>query len=275
MNFVAYWIPVFTGMVRGAVPLPRKWESSEQTFLIRSLVACRIPACAGMTSQGVGTGMKSKLLPCLLYAVLFLLLSGPAGAAEMDEPAALVEQFHGKLLSVMQRAEELGYRGRYRELKPFINNRFDMPLITDVILGRYRDQLDETQKAEFTSLFSRFSAASYASRFSAYDGEEFVEISREAMKRGRVLIRTELRRRGGDTISLDYLLHEKQGKWYIISVSANGVNDLSLKRAEYAAVIKEKGYNGLITDILFKIDEMEGVTRTPDKSVRDSPGDGK
>jgi hypothetical protein len=35
------------------------------------------------------------------------------------------------------------------------------------------------------------------------------------------------------------------------------VNDLSLKRAEYAAVIKEKGYNGLVTDISSKIVGLE------------------
>ena len=196
----------------------------------------------------------------LVYAVLFLLVSGPAGAAEMDGPAATVERFHGKLLSVMQRAEELGYRGRYEELEPHINAGFDIPLITNVILGRYRDQLSEAQRTDFNGLFSRSSTATYASRFDGYDGEEFLELSREPLKRGRVLIRTELRRPDGDPVSLDYLLHEKQGKWYIISVSADGVNDLSLKRAEYAAVIKEKGFNGLVKEILSKIADMETDT---------------
>jgi len=201
--------------------------------------------------------MKCK---SLFYACLLLLVSGTAGAAEMDGPAATVERFHGKLLRVMQRAEELGYRGRYEELEPYINGCFDIPFIANVVLGRYRDQVSEAQKTEFTGLFSRSSSATYASRFDGYGGEEFVEISREPMKRGRVLIRTELRRPDGDPVSLDYLLHEKQGKWYIISVSADGVNDLSLKRAEYAAVIKEKGFNGLVKEILFKIAEMETDT---------------
>ena len=238
MSFVAYWIPVFTGMVWGGVPFPRKWESSGQTFLIRSLVACWIPACA----------------------LLLLQLPTSAGAGELDSPAATVERFHGKLISVMQRAEELGYRGRYGELEPYVNGCFDIPFITNVVLGRYRDQLSEAQKAEFTGLFGRSSSATYASRFDGYGGEKFVEISREPMKRGRVLIKTELRRPDGDPVSLDYLLHEKQGKWYIISVSADGVNDLSLKRAEYAAVIKEKGFNGLVKEISFKIAEMETDT---------------
>lgn len=205
----------------------------------------------------------------LLYALLLLQLPASAGAGELDGPAATVENFHNKLLSVMQRAEELGYRGRYEELEPYINAGFDIPLITNVVLGRYRDQINEAQRTDFNNLFSRSSTATYASRFDGYDGEEFLELSREPLKRGRVLIRTELRRPNGDPVSLDYLLHEKQGKWYIISVSADGVNDLSLKRAEYAAVIKEKGYNGLITEILSKIDRMEGGNGTLNESIQD------
>ena len=196
----------------------------------------------------------------LLYALLLLQLPASAGAGELDGPAATVENFHNKLLSVMQRADELGYRGRYEELEPYVNAGFDIPLITNVVLGRYRDQLSEAQRTDFNDLFSRSSTATYASRFDGYDGEEFLELSREPLKRGRVLIRTELRRPDGDPVSLDYLLHEKQGKWYIISVSADGVNDLSLKRAEYAAVIKEKGFNGLVKEILSKIADMETDT---------------
>ena len=245
MSSVAYWIPAcprenggHTGMVGGGVPFPRKWESSGQTFLTRGLVACWIPACA----------------------LLLLQLSTHAGAGELDGPAATVERFHGKLLSVMQRAEELGYRGRYEELEPYVNGCFDIPFIAHVVLGRHREQLNEAQKKEFAGLFGRASTATYASRFDGHSGEEFRELSREPLKRGRVLIRTELRRPDDDPVALDYLLHEKQGNWYIISVSADGVNDLSLKRAEYAAVIKEKGFNGLVKEISSKIAEMESDT---------------
>ena len=157
----------------------------------------------------------------------------------------------------MQRAGELGYQGRYRELEPLISSRFDTPLIVKVILSRHWGNLDDTGKSEFTELFNRLSIATYASRFNGYDGEDFLEISREPVKRGRLLIKTELRRPAGETISLDYLMHEKDGEWYIISVIANGVNDLSLKRAEYASVIKEKGYNGLVEDISGKIRHLE------------------
>ncbi len=200
-------------------------------------------------------------LPCyLLCAALIALLSCHATAESDTAAGVTVQRFHEKLLDVMRRAEELGYQGRYQELEPYINDCFDIPYIAAIALGRHREQLSDAQKTEFAGLFSRSSTATYASRFNGYDGEQFLEISQAPLRRGRVLIKTELLRPNDDPVSLDYLLHEKHGKWYIISVSANGVNDLSLKRAEYTAVIKEKGFNGLVKEILSKINKMEKDT---------------
>jgi phospholipid transport system substrate-binding protein len=52
-------------------------------------------------------------------------------------------------------------------------------------------------------------------------------------------------------------MHNKDGKWYIISVIADGVNDLALKRAEYASVIKKNGFDALISKINDKIRNLE------------------
>ena len=38
---------------------------------------------------------------------------------------------------------------------------------------------------------------------------------------------------------------------------ANGINDLSLKRAEYAAIIKNDGFNALISKLEQKIDNSQ------------------
>ncbi len=183
--------------------------------------------------------------------------NGADAAAELDAPALVVQELHEKLLSVMQRAAQLGYPGRYRELEPFINSRFDFPFMSRVILGRYRQELDEAQTREFIRLFSRLSTAVYARRFNGHNGEVFLEVSRRPLRKGRALVKTELRRPAEPPASLDYLLHERDGKWYIIGVSANGVNDLSLKRAEYAAVIKAQGYPGLIEEMRAKIQDLE------------------
>jgi len=171
-----------------------------------------------------------------------------------------VNALHGKLMEVMRHADALDYASRYQTLEPVISTHFDTPLIAKVILSRYWASLSEAQKTQFIDLFKRLSIATYASRFDGYNGEKFVELSRERLKRGRLLIKTELQRVDKEPIKLDYLMHQKDGNWYIISVIANGVNDLSLKRAEYAAVVKDKGYAALIADVTAKIRDIENPT---------------
>ncbi len=200
--------------------------------------------------------------------LLVLLLGAPLCAADIAMPVGdgqagqVVAALHKTLVDVMQNADELGYQGRYDKLAPVITQGFDTPFIARTILSRYWRELDEMQRSEFIALFNRLSVTTYAARFSGYDGEGFQEVSQTPLKKGRLLVKTRLLRPGREHLSLDYLLHEKEGAWYIIGVIANGVNDLALKRAEYAFVMKEKGYNGLIQDITMQIQDLKANATT-------------
>ena len=89
-----------------------------------------------------------------------------------------------------------------------------------------------------------------------YDGEKFILKGMEELNRGRILVKTELQPVKGEIVTLDYLMDNREDRWWIISVIANGVNDISLKRAEYADVIKIRGYDALLEEIKNKIDEL-------------------
>lgn len=190
---------------------------------------------------------------------------GAAVSQEAREPAPefqaasdIVAELHGVLGEMMKNAEALGYAGRFQLIDPIVGLRFDTPLIVKVILSRHWNGLTDAEKTEFIQLFQQLSAATYAARFNSFSGQEFVETGREQLNAGRLLIKTELRRPEEPAVKLDYLMHRsEQGEWRIISVIANGVNDLSLKRAEYAAVIKDRGFPGLLDDIRKKILDME------------------
>ena len=192
----------------------------------------------------------------LLFHFNSAVAEGPA--PQFQEAAGIVAELHGVLTQMMKNAQALGYAGRFQLIDPVVNQRFDTPLIVKVILSRHWNDLNDAEKTDFIQLFHKLSAATYAARFDSYSGQEFVETGREELTAGRVLISTELRRPDEAPVKLDYLMHQnEQGEWRIISVIANGVNDLSLKRAEYAVVIKERGFPGLLEDIRKKIEDME------------------
>lgn len=199
----------------------------------------------------------------LLFAVPLAAAGADADAAnEAADPGHVVHILHDKLVEAMKTSAQLGYAGRYRELEPIVAASFDTPLIVKVILSRYWDELKDEQKNAFIALFGKLSTATYASRFKDYDGEQFVEVAREELKNERMMIRTELRRPDESPVKLDYLLQrDEKGQWLIINVIADGVSDLSLKRAEYAVVIKERGFDSLVEDIEKKIKQFEADTQ--------------
>jgi phospholipid transport system substrate-binding protein len=222
-----------------------------------------------------------RIFITLLFACSLQSTAGAQTAAgdvcqitESDLAAAsgIVATLHDTLITIMKDAAALGYQGRYAKVEPIIANHFNTPLIVKTVLGsRYWSTLTDAQQTDFIRLFQQLSIATYADRFDEYEGEQFVELTRNALPlRGqcpppagreppakRILVKTELRRINDDPVNLEYLQQYIDGKWYVITVIADGVNDLSLKRGEYADVIKKKGYGGLVEEIKIKIKNME------------------
>jgi phospholipid transport system substrate-binding protein len=180
-------------------------------------------------------------------------------AAQNSNAVAVVDTLHGALMDIMQNADTLGYDGRRDRIAPVVEKSLDLPFITRFALGRYWSDLSAEQRDAMLDIFSRWTIAHYASRFNAYSAEKFETVSNESMRKGRELVRTVLKvnNNAADNVTLDYLLHDDDGKWRIINVIANGVSDLSLKRADYGAEIKARGFDSLIEKLKLQINDLE------------------
>lgn len=171
----------------------------------------------------------------------------PASAQDADA-AATVDRLHIALLDIMQNAQTLGFAGRHDSIAPMIEQSFDLEFIARLSIGRYWPELSTEQRARMVDAFSRMSIATYAARFDGYSGERFETVSSKPARRGRVLVRTFVRKAGdpSEDVRLDYLLHDVGGQWRIVNVIANGVSDLSLKRVDYGVTMKTEGFDALI-----------------------------
>lgn len=192
-----------------------------------------------------------------LFIIALLITSADLLAEDKSDATMVVEKFHTTLIDIMKNASTLGFNGRYDKMLKEINSSFDTPLIAQVILARYWTELSPDKQKEFITLFNQLSASTYASRFNSYSGESFKTMAVDSLKKGRLLVRTEMDKGNGETVKFEYLVHQKEGKWYIISVVADGVNDLALKRAEYEKIISDSGYDSLLKEIQAKINDMQ------------------
>lgn len=195
------------------------------------------------------------LLRFIPLAVL-LLISLFSRHALADTAISVVERLHDQLIENMQAGESLDYQGRYDKLEPVIRESFDFPLIARVVLGADWKNLDEAQREEFIETFTRLSIASYAAQFKSYSAEQFTTLGDEERKKGRMLVKTALQT-SERSISFNYVLQPADKGWRIINVVVDGVSDLSLKRSDYGATLKNEGFSQLVRKLQEKIELSE------------------
>ena len=195
-----------------------------------------------------------KTLKLALASVL-LLISSLVSALDDGAARAVVEKLHESLLMAMHGGAQLGLKGREEMLAPVIESSFDFESICRIVTGRYWKSASDDQKTRFTSAFKKLSVATYASNFSSFSGEKFQTEGSEADHEA-LIVRTTLRPTEGEPVTLNYLLRQSNEHWRIMNVVAQGVSDLSLKRADYTAVIKTEGFDSLINRLENKSAEM-------------------
>ena len=205
--------------------------------------------------------MKHYLSPVRAGLLLFCLLSHPPGAwsavAGIDLITAPVHALHDSLLEIMRQSANGAYEARHALMEKTVSNHFDIPLIARVVLGRHWRALEAGQQQAFIDLFRRLTVATYVGRFDAFDGQSFRMLRARALRENRYMVKTVLEIPGAEAVSFDYLVQQTDAGWKIISVIAEGVNDLSLKRAEYGGLIRDQGYSALVGSLEEKIRALQ------------------
>jgi len=189
-----------------------------------------------------------------LFCALLLCLSPPVFAADAGSAAAaaagarqIIDQFHQSLLSVMKMSEKAGAKARYKVLEPEIGKSFDLRLMIALSAGSYWRSAGDAARNQLTKAFHRFSAATYASRFSGYSGESFATLSATPGPRKTELVRTEIRRTDGPPVALTYVTRLVGAGWRIVDVLVDdGISEIAVRRSEYQTVLKSDGVDGLI-----------------------------
>ena len=172
--------------------------------------------------------------------------SGPSDEG-VSEARHSINAFHAALIQAMRSPD---YAARETALQPVIEASFDITRIAGISVGRTWRDLTDAQQAEFVSLLRELVVATYADRFDGYSGQQFVTDEVRSVRTGHV-VRTRLIRETEADVMLDYFL--RAGR--VFNVVADGVSDLSLRRADYSSIIKSEGFSALLTHIQQKIDE--------------------
>ncbi len=193
---------------------------------------------------------RSRRLVLLLVgmAVVMATVSSHGNETAGAETAkAQVADFHATLLQAVTLPQ---HSAREAVLQPSINAVFDLRRIAAISLGRTWRGLGESQQQTFVDLLTTLVVATYADRFDRDSGQQFVTDRVEAVQSGFVVY-TRLLRDAAEDVSLNYFLRND----LVFNVVADGVSDLSLRRADYNSMIKNQGYEVLLEHIRKKIEQ--------------------
>jgi phospholipid transport system substrate-binding protein len=178
-------------------------------------------------------------------ALVIALIPALTGATGRE----VVESFHGALLETMRLGAD--YPARLERLGPAVDAAFDVPTIAKVSLGATWRTLGLKEQEQFVALLRDLVVSTYADRFERDSGQTFETLSEASPRPGRELVKTRLVRRTGELVTLDYYLSDGR----IYDIVADGVSDLSLRRADYAAIVEREGFAGLLAEIRATIAE--------------------
>ena len=159
----------------------------------------------------------------------------------------VVDRLHEALIKAMKMGDKSSCQERFQLLAPVIQKSFDFETISRIVLGRrHWRSLDEQTRDKFVKAFAQMTVATYAQRFKDYSGEKFETAEAKLDPRGYCLVKAFLIKKDGEKIDFEYICKKVNGGWKIVSVSARGVNDLSLKRADYNNFLKKHTVEDLI-----------------------------
>ncbi len=181
-----------------------------------------------------------------------------AEEAPVVSPEATIEKFHAGLIEIMKHAKELGFTGRTDKLAPLMQQTFDLDFMASKTVGRHWRKLSDEDKERWVDIFTQFTTANYAGRFTDYTGEEFITVGlKDAANETRVVL-TKIVIPDEEDVALNYRMLERDGVWKVIDVFLNGtVSELALRRSEYSSALKREGFERLIASVETKIQDLK------------------
>jgi len=180
--------------------------------------------------------------------LLLLLLVAPVMAS--TGPERLIRETSEKVLDeIKTNAEKYASdpQSIYKLVDEVVLPHFDFESMTDLALGRYKDEVDSEQRPAIIHEFRLLLVRTYSSALIEYTDQALIYLPMEGVEAdGQVTVRTEIEQAGGFPIPIDYSLRLGDDGWKVIDISVDDVSLVTNYRSSFARAIKKDGVDGLI-----------------------------
>lgn len=190
----------------------------------------------------------------ILLSVMFLCLVTQLSIAGGSSPQDMIKQTADEVLHKLQREHarlKANPGAIYGLVKSDILPHFDFDRMSRWVLARYWRLATPRQRSRFEQQFQNLLVNTYGNTLLRYSGEKIHYLpTRLDPSRDNAEVRTNLLNPdSGQSVPIDYLLHDSHGEWKVYDLSVDGVSLISNYRESFAEVLKQHGIDGLIQQL--------------------------
>jgi phospholipid transport system substrate-binding protein len=178
----------------------------------------------------------------ILVAVVSVLAAPGVRAATESEAAAraVIAETVDEVLAVL-RDKSKSTEDRIRSLEQIVYGRFDLYVMSRLVLARNWKRFSEEQKEQYVTEFKRYLTNSYGNRIERYDQQEVEIIGEREEPRGDVVVKTKILGGEFEGALVDYRLRKQGSDWRVIDVVIEGISMVSNYRDQFKSIVSTGG----------------------------------
>lgn len=185
---------------------------------------------------------RARAAAAILVAVVSgLAAPGVRAATESEAGArAVIAVTINEVLAVL-RDRSVPTEDRIRAIEQIVYGRFDLEVMSRLVLARNWKRFSEEQRAQYVEEFKRYLTNTYGNRIERYDQQEVEIIGEREEPRGDVVIKTKILGGEFEGALVDYRLRKQDSDWLVIDVVIEGISMVSNYRDQFKSIISRGG----------------------------------
>ena len=206
------------------------------------------------------------MIKALIFFLFIGFLPGFAFAQAPQGPDQLVQGITTEVIGIIKKDKEI-QAGNPKRVQELVESRvlphFNFARMTQIAMAvNWRRASTEQQQAlvaEFKTLLVR----TYSNALSLYRDQviDFKPL-RARPEDTEVTVRSEIKQRGQQPLTLDYDMEKTAQGWKVFDVKVGGVSLISTYREDFAGQVRDAGIDGLIKVLVSKNRQLDARTKS-------------
>lgn len=200
------------------------------------------------------------MLKKIVVVALLLLFASPVLASS---PMATVQSAVDRILTILREpngTEQENIDSKFERIREIVNDTFDYEVLSRVTLGRGWRQLDDSEKAEFVSLYAELIERTYRNHIVDYSDEEVAYIRESVLTDPQARVpRAEVETRvlaSTGPVTVLYRLYSEQERWRIYDIHGEGISLSQNFRSQFEEILHRNGVDGLLDALRTRVDQL-------------------